>query len=102
MKPWTHHTVAVFAAALAIYGRASVPAETKPIEVRSNDRRVSLAIRSLLSRRGDVTAGASRDFFLTQFTTVHRRVKGPRRPASHDLRSQFAPVPVFKLPNSGT
>src|SRR5277367_3838917 len=41
MKPWTHHTVAVVAAALAIKGRANVPAATKPIEPRSTERRVN-------------------------------------------------------------
>jgi hypothetical protein len=32
---------------LAMWGRANVPAATKPKELRSNDRRVSLAIRFL-------------------------------------------------------
>jgi hypothetical protein len=32
---------------LAMLGRANVPAATKPKELRSNDRRVSLAIRFL-------------------------------------------------------
>ena len=43
-KPWVHHTVAVVAAALAIWGRANDPAAPKAREARSSDRRVRMAI----------------------------------------------------------
>src|SRR5215472_7455742 len=39
-KPCVHHTSAVFAAALAIKGRASVPPAAKPRELRSTERRL--------------------------------------------------------------
>src|SRR6516162_9682746 len=47
-KPCTHHTVAVLASALAIWGRAIAPAAASPIEPRSTERLVSLSMDSSL------------------------------------------------------
>src|ERR1700722_15311196 len=43
-KPWVHHTVAVLAAALAMKGRASVPAAATASELRRTDRLVMIAM----------------------------------------------------------
>src|SRR5215469_2353564 len=43
-KPCVHHTSAVFGAALAIKGRASVPPAAKPRELRSTERRLRFAM----------------------------------------------------------
>src|SRR6266849_9054111 len=43
-KPCAHHTSAVVAAALAIWGRAKVPAATRPRELCNSERRVNLVI----------------------------------------------------------
>src|SRR5215471_2110923 len=43
-NPCVHHTSAVAAAALAIYGRAKVPAAAIPKELRSTDRRLRFLI----------------------------------------------------------
>src|SRR5713226_1217362 len=43
-KPCAHHISAVVAAALAIWGRANVPAATRPRELCSSERRVNLVI----------------------------------------------------------
>src|SRR6266851_8285220 len=43
-KPCAHHISAVVAAALAIWGRAKVPAATRPSELCSSERRVNLVI----------------------------------------------------------
>src|SRR5262249_37994515 len=52
MKPWVHHTLAVLAAALAMKGRARVPAAARPTDPPSIERRLSLrTLTSLLSPR---------------------------------------------------
>src|SRR5215469_6948869 len=43
-KPCTHHTSAVVAAALAIYGRATPPAAASTSELRSSERRLRAVI----------------------------------------------------------
>src|SRR5579875_1168980 len=43
-KPCVHHTVAVLAAALAIWGRARVPAATNPNDPRSTERLLTTPI----------------------------------------------------------
>src|SRR5215831_13356174 len=48
-KPWVHHTLAVMAAALAMKGRAKVPAAASPSEVRSTERLLSLRMPSSLA-----------------------------------------------------
>src|SRR5258708_27466638 len=46
-KPWVHHTLAVVAAALAMKGRARVPAAANPKDPRSTERRLSLRMAIL-------------------------------------------------------
>jgi hypothetical protein len=41
-KPWVHHTVAVVATALTIWGFANVPAAASAKEPRSTDRRLKV------------------------------------------------------------
>src|SRR5271169_6693850 len=45
-KPCTHQTVAVLAAALAMYGRARMPVATTAAELRNSERLVGLIIGS--------------------------------------------------------
>src|SRR5262249_16842006 len=49
MKPWGHHTLTVVAAALAMKGRARVPAAVRPMDPRSTERLLSLLIAILLA-----------------------------------------------------
>src|SRR5882672_4527877 len=67
-KPCCHHTSAVVAAALAIWGRARDPAATRPSELCNSERRVNLVISvsflagaaNLLPARSACCRGASR------------------------------------------
>src|SRR5215472_6021566 len=47
-KPWVHHTLAVLAAALAMKGRARVPAAARPTDPRRTERLLNLRMPSLL------------------------------------------------------
>src|SRR5260370_14536452 len=47
MKAWVHHTLAVVAAALAMKGRARVPAAANPKDPWSTERRLSLRMAIL-------------------------------------------------------
>src|SRR5262245_10270846 len=48
MKPCGHHTLTVVAAALAMKGRARVPAAVRPMDPRSTERLLSLLMQSSL------------------------------------------------------
>src|SRR5215472_16075481 len=88
-KPCVHHTSAVFAAALAIKGRASVPPAAKPRELRSTERRLRFPMSvsfPVLAPRGPFRG---RVFVLTNLNRPRLAV------GSTDLSaSAYAPTPV--------
>src|SRR5215207_1428126 len=86
-KPWVHHTVAVFACAFAMYGRASAPAATNPTERLIKERRVSTAMMfPSLSAPGDYPGTVRFDDRI-----LHR---GPARRVNHDGRRHGRYKPI--------
>src|SRR5579875_435484 len=99
IKPCVHHTVAVLAAALAIWGRAKAPAAANPTEARSSERLESLFIPRFPSISGDHCGAylpSNGNEFEPNALQIQRRVAQllPRclasRSAAHGIFSAFA------------
>src|SRR5215510_11967860 len=95
MKPWGHHTLTVVAAALAMKGRARVPAAVRPMDPRSTERLLSLLMQSSLHPL--VPGIASQSVSSLFCRSVRRRVPPLQHRSSHS--SEHAPRSGYPTAN---
>src|SRR5438046_10437137 len=95
MKPCTHHTSAVVAAAFAINGRANVPSAASPTELWSTDLRVTLPMthsfllwRRHLLRRRKFLSQMEREVVRSPGQLLLSGVVWTMRPTDRDLTAE--------------
>src|SRR5207244_2190190 len=96
MKPCVHHTSAVVAAALAIYGRAKGPAAASPRELRSTERLVRFIMPVFLLPIAPRSKRAGADYLLR--SSIERRRRGLKYPSLIDWRRQGGAESDARLP----